>query len=266
MIKQRFQALLDDSNKEETKQEDPYVLELLSQFRGGDGKRKVETLPAEKDESTAQMARDLLRSCFKVEEQAANIRSKVSGTSVRPTLVSSDFYGAPTSAPKPAKPLKTSALSKQERLVLASATQNEDQAEDAMLALSLLQQYKKDPSFIQRELKDQAKRRDQVLGLEQPPTKTVPQPSALFNPVLIQEERHRAINEKRDARKKEQRLRQLEESKERRIAKPMKEGLTKPGINRDIEPVMLHSGTTPVKRDEGMIDVERIKEAKLKIE
>lgn len=46
----------------------------------------------------------------------------------------------------------------------------------------------------------------------------------------------------------------------------MKEGLTKPGINRDIEPVMLHSGTTPVKREDGMIDVERIKEAKLKIE
>ena len=42
---------------------------------------------------------------------------------------------------------------------------------------------------------------------------------SIGNPLLTQEERHRAINEKREQRKREQRLKQLEESKERREAK-----------------------------------------------
>ena len=41
---------------------------------------------------------------------------------------------APTSIPS-VKPLKTSNLSKNEKLVLAAAAQNEDQAQDAMIAL-----------------------------------------------------------------------------------------------------------------------------------
>ena len=49
-------------------------------------------------------------------------------------------------------------------MVLAASTQNEDTAEEALLALSLLQQSKRDPNFIQKELKDQAKKRDLVLG------------------------------------------------------------------------------------------------------
>lgn len=60
------------------------------------------------------------------------------------------------------RPLKN--LTKNEKLVLAASTQNEDTAEDALLALSLLQQYKRDPNFIQKDLKDQAKKRDLVLG------------------------------------------------------------------------------------------------------
>ena len=60
------------------------------------------------------------------------------------------------------KPLKN--LTNNEKLVLAASTQNEDTAEDALLALSLLQQYKRDPNFIQKDLKDQAKKRDLVLG------------------------------------------------------------------------------------------------------
>lgn len=85
-----------------------------------------------------------------------------------------------------------------------------------MLALSLLQQYKRDPNFIQKDLKDQAKKRDLVMGEEQRPK--IPK-AAIFDPILVQEERHRAIQEKREQRKKDQRARQLEESKERRIAK-----------------------------------------------
>lgn len=117
-----------------------------------------------------------MRSCFHVEDQAAQIKGKYgasSNASKGYSLTSADllfsgtatFGAAPKSTAPSTKPLKTSTLSKQEKLVLASATHSsEEQAEDAMLALSLLQQYKKDPSFIQKELKDQAKKREVVLG------------------------------------------------------------------------------------------------------
>ena len=115
-----------------------------------------------------------------------------------------------------------------------------------MLALQLLQQYKKDPNFIQKELKDQAKRREQVLGDPQPQQR-LPQPKQeLFNPLLTQEERHRAIQEKREQRKKDQKLKQLEQSRESR-----KEAI-KPKLNSDLESVQ-----SPL---------DRIRETKLKIE
>jgi hypothetical protein len=44
--------------------------------------------------------------------------------------------------------VKTEKLSKQEKMVLAGALESEERADDAMLALSLLQKYKKDPNFI----------------------------------------------------------------------------------------------------------------------
>lgn len=105
-----------------------------------------------------------MRTCFQVEEEAAKIKGKyIPTTSMRSMGVSEALrlVSAPTTKPTPVA-MKT--LSKPERLVLASATATEEQAEDAMLALSLLQQYKKDPNFIQKELKDQAKRRDLVFG------------------------------------------------------------------------------------------------------
>ena len=64
-------------------------------------------------------------------------------------------------------------------MVLAASTQNEDTAEDALLALSLLQQYKRDPNFIQKELKDQAKKRDLVMGTMEQPAKSTASTSGL---------------------------------------------------------------------------------------
>ena len=102
----------------------------------------------EQKPETQQYVRDLMRTCFQVEEEAAKIKGKyVPTTSMRSMGVSEALrlVQAPTNKPAPVA-MKT--LSKPERLVLASATANEEQAEDAMLALSLLQQYKKDPNFI----------------------------------------------------------------------------------------------------------------------
>ena len=89
----------------------------------------------------------------------------------------------------------------------------------------------------------------------------------MFNPILTSEERHRAIHEKREQRKKDQRLKELEVSKDRRVAGTIKARPAK-SINRDIETVMMHSGTTPTKSygNAGQIDIEKIREAKLKIE
>jgi hypothetical protein len=111
-----------------------------------------------------------MRSCFQIEEEASKIKSKYgkSGLSKQSSITAADVLNSlPPLKPSltiqaPTKPLKT--LSKPEKLVLAATAHSEDTAEDALLALSLLQQYKRDPSFIQRELKDQAKKREQVLG------------------------------------------------------------------------------------------------------
>lgn len=117
-------------------------------------------------------------------------------------------------------------------------------------------------------MKDQAKKRDLVMGTCEEQRPKLPKAS-LYDPLLVQEERHRAIQEKREQRKKEQKLRQLEESKERRVAKeiPTKTGRGK-SINRDIDMVLLHSGSTPQKDFEAELnnDLERIRESKMKIE
>ena len=165
-----------------------------------------------------------MRSCFQIEDEATQIKSKYGKNPSKIAATASDLFSLPTTHSKPiqqsviqSKPLKN--LTKNEKLVLAASTQNEDTAEEALLALSLLQQYKRDPNFIQKELKDQAKKRDLVLGtMEQAGKKSAIRSfSSTINPQLTQEERHRAINEKREQRKREQRLKQLEESKERRF-------------------------------------------------
>ena len=49
--------------------------------------------------------------------------------------------------------LKVKDLTKQEKRLIASTVNVEDEkAEDVMIALQLLNQYKKDPNFIQKEL------------------------------------------------------------------------------------------------------------------
>ena len=84
--------------------------------------------------------KDLLKSCFKVEDEAARIKGKYLPKSKNANLFSTVGLAAfSDNIEETPKPLKTSTLSKQEKLVLASATNNADQAEDAMLALQLLQ-------------------------------------------------------------------------------------------------------------------------------
>ena len=154
------------------------------------------------------------------------------------------------------KPLKN--LSKNEKLVLAASTQNEKTAEDALLALSLLQQYKRDTNFIQKELKDQAKKRDLVMGTSSSDNKPRTSSTApAINPQLTQEERHRAINEKREQRKREQRLKQLEESKERRIVKEPPQQKLK-STNEALNDISV--GVTEE------LSIGKIREAKVKIE
>lgn len=73
--------------------------------------------------------------------------------------------------------------------------------------------------MIKKELKEQAKKSEQILGQQKDEPIINRSTKQVLNPILTQEERHRVINEKREQRKKEQRLKQLEESKERRIVK-----------------------------------------------
>lgn len=152
---------------------DEQLLELMAKIKAPEVKRcdeieeylvRAEMRGTEEQKpETQQYVRDLMRTCFQVEEEAAKIKGKyVPTTSMRSMGVSEALRLVPPPAKPNPVPMKT--LSKPERLVLASATATEEQAEDALLALSLLQQYKKDPNFIQKELKDQAKRRDLVLG------------------------------------------------------------------------------------------------------
>ena len=64
--------------------------------------------------------------------------------------------------------------------------------EDFQIALDLLNRYKKDQNFIQKE-DDEFKRKIDILG-EGPK----PEPKGkILNPALVQEERHREIQEKR---------------------------------------------------------------------
>ena len=84
-----------------------------------------------------------------------------------------------------------------------------------------------------------------------------PRTSSAINPQLTQEERHRAINEKREQRKREQRLKQLEESKERRIVKE--------------PPQQKHKTTNEPLNDISVgvteeLSIGKIREAKIKIE
>ncbi len=77
-----------------------------------------------------------MRSCFQIEEEASQIKSKYGKNTGKIAATTSDLFTLPKPTVTSAKPVK--ALSKQEKLVLAASAQNEDQAEDALLALSLL--------------------------------------------------------------------------------------------------------------------------------
>lgn len=67
-------------------------------------------------------------------------------------------------------------------------------AEDFELALGLLNKYQKDRNFIQKEL-DEVKRRKDLYSF--PESLEVKPKGPNLDPILIQEERHREVQEKR---------------------------------------------------------------------
>ena len=67
-------------------------------------------------------------------------------------------------------------------------------AEDFELALGLLNKYQKDRNFLQKEVEDVKRRKDLYSFPESLETK----PKGVnLDPILIQEERHREVQEKR---------------------------------------------------------------------
>ena len=141
-----------------------------------------------------------------MEDEAALIKSKYSrkkeGVITRQDL----FVFNPPPMASQSKPLNHKELSSQEKKLIAEMTRgkgaSDEKQEDMMIALELLNKYKKDPAFIQKELQQQKKQRDQIFqdDQEQAPKKSQSK-QEYFNPLLTQEERHKIISEKREKRK-----------------------------------------------------------------
>ena len=157
LIKQRVNSIVDKVSSvtaavaESDDAIDKYIQDLLARMNSsGNGSRKEEELKSERreieemittttvkepsGEATQKYVRDLMRTCFQVEEEAAKIKGRyVGGGSVSKTsgLGVGDIFktnGSSTTKPQPtsnfgnSKSLKTSTLSKPERLVLAAAS------------------------------------------------------------------------------------------------------------------------------------------------
>ena len=86
----------------------------------------------------------------------------------------------------------------QNQVISKIKKEEEGETEDVVLAFQLLNKYKKDKNFIERDIKEQ-KRQTKLIVREDEPEKKKYQPR--FDPVLTQEERHRQIAEKREQRK-----------------------------------------------------------------
>eukprot|EP00347_Sterkiella_histriomuscorum_P024200 403331963 len=126
--------------------------------------------------------------------------------------------------------------------------ESHEDMENMMIAMELLNKFKKDPNFIQRDLQQQKLKSNQILQEEDksqnPSAKPLPgKKQEYFDPLLTQEERHRQIQEKRQKRIKEQKQKQLEEIKER--AKP-KDSYKLPSqtIKKDRSITQLKNGTS----------------------
>lgn len=78
---------------------------------------------------------------------------------------------------------------------LLTSGADQEAVEDFEIAMNLLNKYKQDKQFIQKELKSQ-KQKVELIGVVEAKAK-----SLVLNPVLTQEERHKAIKEKRERRK-----------------------------------------------------------------
>ena len=147
-----------------------------------------------------------MKTCFQIDNEAEQIKSKYSKQTQKQwanpktsDLFNYDEFSKNFEKGNSTKPtLKTKNLTKAEKLIFAGTLhEDEEKAEDALIALQLLHQYKKDPNFIQKEMKQQAKKREIIFGKEE--EKEVKK--GTNDPAIIQEERHRLINEKREQRK-----------------------------------------------------------------
>ena len=81
-----------------------------------------------------------------------------------------------------------------------------------LLAFELLNKYKKDSKFIQKDLISMKKQSQLIVRDENEDINKVSK-KAKVDVILTQEERHRAIAEKREKRKEEQKLKELESKK-----------------------------------------------------
>ena len=81
--------------------------------------------------------------------------------------------------------------------------EDDEKAEDMLLAFELLNKYKKDSKFIQKDIKSLKKKSDLIIRNDDPDEKSAPAKKPALDPILTQEERHRIIAEKREKRKQD---------------------------------------------------------------
>ncbi|CDW77766.1 UNKNOWN [Stylonychia lemnae] len=192
-------------------------------------------------EDYSKEVNEILRAAFQVEDEAASIKHKYQKPKYEQTSITKNdlfnfnFSHQPTdqliqkNSASVQKFQETSNkysvsdnqmnsknLSKNDKKMIADVIQEDDKAEDMMIALSLLNKYKKDPNFIQKELQTHQKKKEEEKKADNNGQSIFPGKKVeYFNPLLTQEERHRQIKEKREKRVKEQKEKQLEEVKEK---------------------------------------------------
>ena len=87
---------------------------------------------------------------------------------------------------------------------------DEETGEDMLIAFELLDKYKRDKSFLQKDLIKTKKKGELVLDIVETKPKTK------IDPTLTQDERHRIIKEKREKRREDQALREKAEAEKRK--------------------------------------------------